>query len=517
MKIFTVSYLYPAPSLKILFFALFFSFSLKVSGQLEASKWVFGNYAGVDFKGNPPVAFTGSKLGTTEGCASISNKLGELLFYTDGITVWNRTHSVMPNGQQLFGDPSSTQSGVAVPLPGSATKYYLFTIDAEAGDHGFRYSIIDMSLNNGLGDVTIKNELIKSPCTEKITAVKHRNNQDIWILAHEYGSDAYLAYLLTKNGLSKSPIITKIGIRQAEDINNAIGYMKISPDGSQLAVAIKGLDCFQLFDFDNSTGTLSHPITFQLEKRSLAYGIEFSPNGSLLYFSAGATGKIYQVNLQAGSEEAIVKSLQLVGKSKDNRWFGALQVGIDGKIYASEHTSKFLSAIESPNTLGPDCGFKSDVIDLLGNSCTLGLPTFIQTYFVKEDLSRSKNKVKVFSPNEKVEVNQRFILNNILFDFNKSTLRTSSFPELLKVVNILKKNLTYKIEISGHTDNIGNKSYNIELSKARAEAVAKYLISKGIDKSRIVSVGKGSGDPIATNETDLGRQKNRRVEFMLKK
>ncbi len=464
-----------------------------------------------------PVAFTGSKLKTAEGCASISNKLGELLFYTDGITVWNRTHLVMPNGNQLFGDPSSTQSGVVVPLPGNTTKYYLFTIDAEAGNHGFRYSIVDMSLNNGLGDVTVKNELIKSPCAEKITAVKHRNNEDIWILTHEFDSDAYLAYLLTKNGLSKTPVITKIGLKQAGDISNAIGYMKISPDGSQLAVAIKGLDCFQLFDFDNSTAILSHPITFQLEKKSLAYGIEFSPNGSLLYFSAGATGKIYQVNLQAGSEDAIVKSLQLVGKSKDNRWLGALQVGIDGKIYVSEHTSKYLSVIEHPNTLGPDCGYKSDAIYLLGSMCTLGLPSFIQTYFIKESVDDSKNTVKIFSPNKKVEVNQRFILNNILFDFNKSILRSSSYPELLKVADILKKNEAYKIEISGHTDNIGNKSYNLELSKARAEEVAKYLVSKGIDKSRIVSVGRGSSDPINSNESETGRQKNRRVEFVLKK
>jgi len=292
--------------------------------------------------------------------------------------------------------------------------------------------------------------------------------------------------------------------------------MKISPDGSQLAVAIKGLDCFQLFDFDNSTGILSHPITFQLENRSLTYGIEFSPNGSLLYFSAGATGKIYQVNLQAGSEDAIVKSLQMIGKSSDSRWVGALQVGIDGKIYVSEYTSKHLAAIEFPNTLGTACGYKSDAIDLLGNTCSLGLPTFIQTYFVKENIS-SKDKVKVFSTNEKIEVNQRFILNNILFDFDKSTLRPSSFPELLKVVNILVKNPSYKIEISGYTDNIGNKSYNIDLSKRRAEAVAKYLTSKGIDNGRIVFLGKGSNDPIATNETDAGRQKNRRVEFVLKK
>lgn len=510
---------HPLQEMRIMIFFLFltlFTLSLQVSAQLEASKWLFGNNAGVDFKNATPEAFTG-KLETTEGCATISNKMGELLFYSDGITVWDRNHSIMPNGEKLFGDPSSTQSGVIVPLPGSTTKYYLFTIDAEGGDHGFRYSIVDMSLNKGLGDVTSKNELIKSPCAEKITAVKHRNNLDIWILAHEFGSNAFIGYLLTKNGLSASPVISKIGLKHEGEVDNSIGYMKISPDGSQLAVAIKGLDCFQLFDFDNLTGILSHPITFQLEKRSLTYGIEFSPNGSLLYLGAGAKGKIYQVNLQAGNEDAILNSLRVVGQSKDNRWIGAFQIGIDGKIYVSEYQSKYLSVIEYPNVIGAGCGFKSDVLFLKGNTCALGLPSFIQTYFVKENPGKNKSEVKIFSEKEKIGVNQRFILNNILFDFNKSTLRATSYPELLKVVTILKKNPTYQIEISGHTDNIGNKSYNIQLSKERAEAVAAFLILKGIDKNRIISIGKGNSEPIESNDSDTGRQKNRRVEFMMKK
>ncbi|MEI6348479.1 MAG: OmpA family protein [Bacteroidota bacterium] len=487
-----------------------------IFAQLEASKWVFGNGAGVDFKNGTPVALLGSKINTTEGCATISDGAGQILFYTDGITVWDRTNNKMPNGSGLYGNPSSTQSGVAVPLPGSKTKYYLFTIDAEAGDYGFCYSIIDISLNENLGDVIKKNVLIKAPCTEKITAVKHRNNVDYWILTHEYNSNSFLAYLLTAKGLSTIPIVSKVGLSHDKSPDNTIGYMKTSPDGSQLAVAIKSLNSFQVFDFDNKTGTVSNPITFQLDKSVLTYGIEFSPNGSLLYVGAGIKGKIFQVNLQAGSEEAIKKSIQLIGESKNGRWVGALQLGIDGKIYVSEFASKYLSVIEFPNKIGKECSFINDEISLAGNSCFLGLPTFIQTYFVKDEIGKEQKNVQVFSDKAKIEVNKRFILNNILFDFNKSSLRTTSFVELEKIVKILKNNPKFLIEISGHTDNIGNKSYNINLSKARADAVANYLISKGINKSRVTAIGEGSTLPVASNSSDEGRQKNRRVEFMMK-
>lgn len=502
---------------KSLSFCLFLTLliSINANAQKEASKWVFGNKAGLDFSSGIPVSFLGSKLETSEGCASICNAKGEMLFYTDGITVWNRNNQEMPNGNDLKGDPSSTQSGVAVPMPGNPNIYYLFTIDAEAESNGFCYSKIDMAKENGLGDVIEKNILIKTPSTERITAVKHRNNKDYWILTHGYNSNEFIAYLLTAKGLTETPVISAVGMSH-DGADNTIGYMKISPDGSQLAVAIKEKHCFQLFDFDNQTGVVSNPITFQLEDGAKTYGVEFSPSGSLLYVAASRNGRIYQVNLQAGSKEAVLGSLQVIGRSANSRWIGALQLGIDGKIYVLEYTSPKLSVIEFPNTVGTDCNFKSDVVDLNGGKCQLGLPTFIQTYFTKEEIKKEAKQAQVFSDKVKIELNKRFILNNILFDFNKATLRPTSYPELLKVVNILKKSPTYKIEISGHTDNIGNKSYNLELSKTRAEEVAKYLVSKGIDKSRIISVGKGSSDPIQSNESEAGRQKNRRVEFVLK-
>ncbi len=114
---------------------------------------------------------------------------------------------------------------------------------------------------------------------------------------------------------------------------------------------------------------------------------------------------------------------------------------------------------------------------------------------------------------KKVEVGSKIVLNNIFFDFDKSTLRTESTAELDRLTKMLTDLPTLKIEISGHTDNVGSSAYNKTLSESRAKAVVDYLIKKGIDASRLTYKGYGFDQPIASNDTDAGRQLNRRTEF----
>jgi outer membrane protein OmpA-like peptidoglycan-associated protein len=113
------------------------------------------------------------------------------------------------------------------------------------------------------------------------------------------------------------------------------------------------------------------------------------------------------------------------------------------------------------------------------------------------------------------KIGERIILKNIFFENEKSTLLPQSYTELDRLVQYLKLNPNKKIEISGHTDNIGSESLNKNLSEARAKSVADYLIRQGIDKTNINYKGFGSLKPIATNITEDGRQKNRRVEFTI--
>ena len=113
--------------MKALQCVILFLFSLVCEAQRENNIWYFGDKAGLDFNSGNPVNLTDGAINTIEGCASISNPSGQLLFYTDGIKVWNRNHQIMPNGADLSGNSSSTQSGIIVPKPNSNTIYYLFT------------------------------------------------------------------------------------------------------------------------------------------------------------------------------------------------------------------------------------------------------------------------------------------------------------------------------------------------------------------------------------------------------
>jgi len=114
---------------------------------------------------------------------------------------------------------------------------------------------------------------------------------------------------------------------------------------------------------------------------------------------------------------------------------------------------------------------------------------------------------------KKVEIGTRIVLNNIFYDFNKATLRPESEAELDRLYKLLNENPSLKIEISGHTDNVGSAAYNQKLSESRAKSVVNYLFDKGIDKTRLTFKGYGFNRPIAKNNTEEGRQQNRRTEF----
>ena len=197
------------------------------SGQ-EGNIWYFGQNAGLDFNSGAPVALTDGQLNTLEGCATISDQNGALLFYTDGMTVYDRNHGIMPNGTGLVGNNSSTQSSIIVGKPMSVDIYYIFTIDGTTGGGiGLHFSEVDMTLNGGLGDVnSIKNVMLFPYGCEKVTAVKHQNGTDFWIVSRLENSNEYHSYLLSSSGVNTTPVVTNIG----PVYNQTIGYLKCSPN-----------------------------------------------------------------------------------------------------------------------------------------------------------------------------------------------------------------------------------------------------------------------------------------------
>ncbi|MBL7918657.1 MAG: OmpA family protein, partial [Bacteroidia bacterium] len=116
---------------------------------------------------------------------------------------------------------------------------------------------------------------------------------------------------------------------------------------------------------------------------------------------------------------------------------------------------------------------------------------------------------------KKIEVGSTIVLRNIFFDFDKATIRPESANELDRLIKLLNENPTLKIELGSHTDSKGSDDYNMKLSDNRSKSVVAYLIGKGIAASRLVAKGYGETKAIDTNDTDAGRQNNRRTEFKI--
>ena len=350
--------------------------------------WYFGDHAGLDFSGGTPVSITNGAVFTPEGVSTVCDPSGNLLFYTDGITVYQSNHQVMQNGTGLMGNGSTTQSTTIVPLPGNINRYYIFTLDELAKVNGFRYSIVDMTINPPFGAVVAgsKNILIYSPSCEKMAVVQHSNCIDFWVITHEWGNANYRADLLTASGLSNNPVITNIGLNHSGGIlpaNNAVGYLRVSHNGQKIAAAVRD-ERVELFDFNNNTGSLSNFInlTPNFVNDPTYYGIEFSPNNQVLYCSRIANwgvghGQIIQFDLNAQN----IPNSQVTVANTTN-YFGGLQIGLDNKIYIPRLISQvngiqYLGVINSPNTVGAGCNYVDNGIALLGTTKgLLGLPAF---------------------------------------------------------------------------------------------------------------------------------------------
>lgn len=491
--------------MKFVIHILLISFTLtsqSVWGQGQAGIWYFGERAGLDFNVTPSVALTDGSLDTDEGCSTVCTPQGDLLFYTDGVTVYNKNHGVMANGTGLDGHASATQSSIIVQQPGSSVNYYIFTVDAHQNNlrNGLKYSIVDLSQNGGLGAVVSKNiVLYANEVCEKITAVKHANGADYWIIVHRWDSRDFHAYLLTSSGLS-APVISTIGVRHNTDRTSSIGYMKTSPNGSKLAVAIFTQDRIELFDFNNSTGAITNPI--QLNNYSQVYGLEFSPSGQFLYVSLYSNGEVYQFDVTSNDQTTINNSAVLVGNGA--WWFGALQLAPDGRIYMAKISTATigsfnLDVINSPDIKGVGCNFIADSKNLAGRRCRLGLPNFVTSIFTLEfayqfDCFGDKTELSILSD-----------LTNIssatwtFGDGTSQTVTTNPFT----VMHTFPTPGTYSVNlrvdlISGGTDDVSQDVTIRALPSANDQTISVWEdiqgtgISSGFDLTSLENVINGN-------------------------
>ncbi|KGL63895.1 T9SS type B sorting domain-containing protein [Polaribacter sp. Hel1_85] len=365
------------------FLILFITFfTLNTFSQKEANFWYFGFNAGLDFTDCNPIALNDGQLNTYEGCSTISNSSGDLLFYSDGTTVWDKNHAIMPGGTDLNGDSSSAQSALFVPNPENSNIYYLFVV-SNFENPGFYYYTIDLSQNGGFGSVVNGpvdlNNGERFNWTERVTAIQSDKSNEFWIISAS--KTKIYAYKITKSGVETTPIISSlIGFTEYR------GSLKVSPDGSKLVLTCQETDCL-LFDFDTSTGFASNRQLLNINIGS--YGAEFSQTGNRLYVSTGFHNQsansirtdsyIYQYDLTKNTITDINSSRSTINIW--NGYRGALQLGPDARIYYAKSGENSLGVINNPEELGSSVNYVHNGISLGPRVSSEGLPPFIQSFF----------------------------------------------------------------------------------------------------------------------------------------
>ncbi len=368
------------------------------SAQNQANIWYFGDYCGIDFNSGVPVNTHEITVFSGDAMSVMCDTNGNFLFCCNSARILNRNGTTMPNGENILGFYFASMGALIVQQPGSDHLYYVFTVSTEFPDNnGMYYSVVDMNLDGGLGDVTSEKNIPLDrawAASNKLTSVRHTNGKDIWILTRNFKMDQwYVAFLLTSTGLSTEGVISHVPERT--DMNND-GSMKVSPNKKYLAAAYRehGLwnECFKqsldICNFNASSGEIDILYTISKNPNDWTcqyqpYAVEFSPDSKLLYIT------YHNIDDGLGIMELYQYDMQFVEDSvqfKESEMFiergpvNGLQLARDGKIYCT--TPRFgiydyLSVIHKPWKRGGACNYQPNAVYLDGRTTHHFLPNML--------------------------------------------------------------------------------------------------------------------------------------------
>ena len=373
-------------------------FTQGVYAQKEGNNWYFGSNGAMTWNQTQTIVDGGKTLtdlpmplaggsamnDQNEGVFNISDANGNLLFYSDGMTIWNREHQEMENGSGLFGHFSSAQSGIVIPYPGQSGKYIAFSVSVNYGGTGNRiaYSIVDMSLDNGLGAVVTseKNVLLTGHngyLGESASAVRHSNGVDFWFIAIGKGdgvNSALNVWKVTTDGVDPVCVGSHPLTANTRPTAGANGYLRFSVDGKYFAWPeyVNPSQIVHFGEFNPSNGTF--PTRKHMNIGLGAYGAEFSLSTELLYLSKSSISVYKFAELLAAADPSSSVYSRTLAASNVH----ALQLGPDGRIYgvAGETT---MTVIDNPDDF--DNATIHNIDGLMAGRAQLGLPNFMPHIF----------------------------------------------------------------------------------------------------------------------------------------
>lgn len=534
-------------TLKIIATFIILNISCIINAQNQANIWYFGYQAGIDFNTPQPTLLQNQYISNNSiAGTAICDTQGTLLFYLSSKykKLYNASHQVLKNSFFSF-IPATV---VIVPFPNSQDLYYVIAKESKIStrtntsgnvdslvhrlqkiqplenlqhmplrDYTLSYMVVDMRLNQGKGGIKQPRTVLDSNSLGKgLGIIRHQNRRDYWLVNFIPHSKQVKAYLINAQGLQKQAIISSLGpYKRGKNRKTwALGNIKSTIQGDK--VLFHDQYGIYLANFNNQTGLFEDSLTriYKINPNDYPGGGEFSPDGTKLYFiDAGKSNAwntevnlmLAQYDLEAGNEKQVNASLQYIqvfrGENVD--YIQSLQLAPDGKIYGVGLYDEIV-CIHKPNLRGDACAFEFNYLNL-GEERNAGDLPYV-THLLPLSLAQ-KNGFEI-----QTNTPQHLYIE---FASGKSEITSKYWNILDQYVTYLKANTQAKVEIVGHTDNVGTTSQNQVLSAKRAEAVALYLRQKGIDKSRIKFEGKGSQEPLMSNQTRAGRTKNRRIEMRI--
>lgn len=368
-------------------------FPLLVFSQGENDNWYFGNQAAVNFTGTTPVVLNNSQMIADEGCGTVSDSNGNLLFYTNGMYIWNREHQIMPNSLIGISATLSSQQLMIVKDPSNINRYYVFnTATINLPSTYISYTIVDMSLGSlgtdgfPLGEVLTTHKNIQvlddnnNPInTEAITAVKHADGESFWILI-PHGLKLY-AYKLDNLGFNPIPVTSNMNFNAPLTNLNYYG-IKASPRLNKGDIthylSISSIDYGgRVYSFNNSMGMIITGFTLNLISIS-SYSSEFNKDGSILYIGrfsgSNPTGTLFSVDLINSTTTPVYYQIPL-----NNHVYFQIQRNKHNEIYISSRFSNYLAKILNPDTYGASSVNYYDTY-LNGNTAGAGLPQLVLSH-----------------------------------------------------------------------------------------------------------------------------------------
>jgi large repetitive protein len=364
--------------------------------------WYFGDGAGLDFNPDPddetapvprPIA-EAHPQNIPAGTSTISDQAGQVLFFTDGQSVWDLNGTLMENGGDIGGSNTASQAVLAVAVPTQSTLFYLFTTQATtSGSNEVRFSLVDIKAENttGVGNVVTKNNFLFSPSTEQSAALSAGDTT--WAVFHELGNNTFRAYPVSSKGIGQS-VLSSVG--SSHGFNSGVGAMKFSPDGSKLAITISegGCNRVELFDFNQQTGVLTEYALVDLGCVGDVYGLEFSSDSDRIFLSYrdGGPGIEEYIIKEVGPScptcfaaantpalrAACILSTKKVLSVPAGLNLGALQIASDGQIYVAVVGSNRIGQIQVGTGCTAASTFNQDAVEAMPGTSNLGLPSFVQ-------------------------------------------------------------------------------------------------------------------------------------------